>query len=109
MTRLDVDELFQLTPWRRPQMELSIYAHLEWTCAYTGRTSTLGQSKVALEGAVMRLLVCPPESDDFSVIKIKGLLRRSLITEFAAPSRDEINKMLDKMRELGVIQSSFRL
>ena len=109
MTRLNVDELFQLAPWRQPQMELSIYSHLEWTCAHTGRTFALGQSEVALEGAFMRLLVCPPGLNNFPVIKIKGFFRHRLITEFAAPSRDEINGKFDRMRELGVIQSSIRL
>ena len=109
MNRLTVSDLFQLTPWRRPAMDMSIYADLEWQHPQTGRSYLLGGSHVALEGAAMRLLVRPPDSDDYTVIKIKGLFRRRLITEAAAPSKTEINAQLDHLRHLGVIESGLNV
>ena len=109
MNRLTISDLFRLTPWRRPAMDLSIYADLEWEHPQTGRAYPLGVSHVALEGVPMRLLVRPPDSDDYTVIKIKGFFRRRLITEAAAPSKTEINAQLDHYRQLGVIESDLNI
>jgi hypothetical protein len=57
----------------------------------------------------MRLLVRPPDSDDYAVIKIKGLFRRRIITEAMAPSKTEINAELDHYRQLGVIESTLNI
>jgi hypothetical protein len=109
MNRLEVSDLFRLTPWRIPCIDLSIYMHLDWTDAHTGNVHPLKLSHVALEGGGMRLLVRPEGSELFSVVRIKGLFKRRLITEAAAPSRAEINEYLDKVRSLGVIESQLRV
>lgn len=108
MQHLSVHELFSLTPWRKPQIDLSIYEQLPWACAHTGLTYIFGDSEAAMEGARMRILICPPGRHDFSVVKIRGLFKRRIVTEYAAPSRSDLNAYFDKVRELGVIQSSIR-
>lgn len=90
-------------------MDVSIYADLEWNHLQTGRAYLLGASHVALEGVAMRLLVRPPDSDDYAVIKIKGFFRRRLVTEAMAPSKTEINAQMDKYRQLGVIESTLNV
>ena len=107
--RLATDELFRLCPWRKPDMDLSIYSDLEWTCGHSGKSYKLGESNVALEGGIMRLLVSPPASDLFSVVKIKGFFKRRLLTEYAAPSRAEINAYFDRAYKLDVVDSPIRI
>ena len=109
MDQLTVSDLFRLTPWRQPTMDFSINAGLIWNHPPTGREYFLGESHVALEGTGMRLLVRPPSSDDYVVIKIKGFLRQRLITEATAPSKTEINGGLNEYMDLGVIESGFKV
>ena len=109
MKHFDVSDLFRLTPWRIPVMDLSIYMDLEWTDSHTGTVHPLRSSHVALEGGGMRFLVRPEGSELFSLIRIKGLFKRRLVTEGSAPSRAEINESLDNYRSLGVIGSELRV
>ena len=87
-------------------MDLSIYSDLVWDHPQTGRTYLLRDSHVALEGTGMRLLVRPPDSEDYAVIKIKGLFQRRIITVAMAPSKTKINKELDHYRQNGVLEST---
>ena len=109
MDCLTVNELFRLTPWRRPAIDLAIYGDLEWEHPQSGRRYRLAATHVALEGVPMRLLVRPPDSEEYAIIKIKGLFRRKLVTEAAAPSKTEINAELARARDLGVVQGGLEV